>query len=207
MKTFDSLGCERGQIWMFIVWSQRLPLATGVPASQSSTWPARLLLHLTSNALFPWVRIFLRFARDYVKYYVAEFFRIEGGFAPWCCNIFFCKQNFCKGSSWSSQVVSQQHIYRFTCFIFSLQDVCVVALHPSWCVIRYVQSQKYTTNTIKQIFLPNGAGLLITSVIEALVCCLSHPPIIHAATSAVIVGHHAFSGHLHCLDGQQWQSL
>ena len=93
------------------------------------------------------------------------------------------------------------------CLIFSLQDVCVVALHPSWCVIRYVQSQKYTTNTIKQIFLPNGAGLLITSVIEALVCCLSHPPIIHAATSAVIVGHHAFSGHLHCLDGRQWQSL
>ena len=93
------------------------------------------------------------------------------------------------------------------CLIFSLQDVCVVALHPSWCVIRYVQSQKYTTNTIKQIFLPNGAGLLITSVIEALVCCLSHPPIIHAATSAVIVGHPAFSGHLHCLDGRQWQSL
>ena len=95
----------------------------------------------------------------------------------------------------------------FHCLIFSQQDGCVVAVHPSWCVIRYVQSQKYTTNTIKQIFLPNGAGLLITSVIEALVCCLSHPPIIHAATSAVIVGHHAFSGHLHCLDGRQWQSL
>ena len=195
---------------MFIVWSQRLPLATGVPASQSSTWPARLLLHLTSNALFPWVRIFLRFAREHVKYYVAEFFRKEGGFAPRFCNIFFGKQNFCKGSFWSSQVhsyiVSPQHI-QISIVWYSLQDVCVVALHPSWCVIRYVQSQKYTTNTIKQIFLPNSAGLLIASVIEALVCCLSHQPIIHAATSAVIVGHPAFSRHLHCLDGRQWQSL
>ena len=56
---------------------------------------------------------------------------------------------------------------------------------------------------------PNGRRFLITSVIQALVCCLSLPGgyIIHIIQAGK---HYAFTWHFvarHCLDGRQWQSL